>query len=502
MDYGNLYNHGVAVDFISKLIPPATSKRKTRIAFFSVAIEVHFDWALAKKTNLFIASKARDLLPDTQYEFVTAEEPFQDHLALRSFLDDAAHEGLDGIILCHAAYTTGEIASQLGAWLAKHQIPIFSFAMPEPMGAGQNLSANRLCSQNFVLGILNKLNVRYQWLFCPPDDEMFEVELVRFARSCRTLSNIKGRKALIAGAGRVPGFYDCEVNEIAVLKKLELGFDRVNLVDITSRMPGFAQSDINEIKQIILNDPDCKFNNVPDRQIDDSIRLALSLMTVAREGNYLGISFKNWPELFEHFHIAGDGAMALCNDQGILVSDEADSGALITMIIMDQISESSAVPLLSDISYLSGDGTRLGVWHNGSGATKLRKQGTGFEVRKHGILENYDFETAWGMLFEFLLQTGPVTIAKYQSPDIASVLAFEGELVDTDMKFRGTYGEVLTEGHSAAAIVGTILDQGLDHHWVVGRGHFLRDLQLFNYWTGISDIEVFNDGQSAGLGRI
>ncbi|USD61346.1 hypothetical protein J4N45_05105 [Vibrio sp. SCSIO 43140] len=492
---------GVASEFIASLIPSAPENKKTRIAFFSVAIEIHFDWALARDTNQSIANQVKELLPQEQFELICAPEPFQDHLELKKFLDDAAHQGVDGIVLCHAAYTTGEIASQLGTWLSKHKTPIFSFGMPEPMGNGQNLSANRLCSQNFVLGILNHLDVRYQWLFCPPSDEKFATEICRFARVSRAISNIKGRKAVIAGAGRVPGFYDCEVSEIDVLKKLELGFDRVNLVDITSRMANFNQSDIDEVKRLILNDPDCKLNNVPNDQVEDTIRLSLALMVFARENDYIGVSFKNWPELFDHFNIAGDGAMALMNDQGILVSDEADTGALISMILMDQVRESESIPMLSDISYLSQDGTKLGAWHNGSAATRLRKIGSGFECRKHGILENFDSETAWGMLFEFLVEPGPVTVAKYQSPDITKVFAFEGDLVESDMKFRGTYGEIDTHGHSAAQIVGTILDRGLDHHWIVGRGHFLKDLQLLNYWLGISEIEVSNQGEHMGFGR-
>ncbi|MDG3087593.1 hypothetical protein P7F88_16605 [Vibrio hannami] len=495
-------NYGVAADYISTLIPPAKPGKKTRIAYFSVAIEIHFDWELAQKVNREVAQQVKELLPEDQYELICADEPFQDHQKLKAFLDDAAHGGVDGIVLCHVAYTTGEIASQLGTWLAKHKTPIFSYGMPEPMGAGQNLSANRLCSQNFVLGILSGLGVRYQWLFSPQGDEKFASELQRFARVSRAISNIKGRKALIAGASRVPGFYDCEVHELSVLEKFELGFDRVNLIDITSKMGEFAQEDIEKIKGLILDDPDCTFNNVPLPQVEDTIRLSLALMKVARDGDYIGVSFKNWPELFDHFNVAGDGAMALMNDQGIVVSDEADTGALITMVIFNELRDSASIPMLSDVSYMSADGSRLGVWHNGSAATRLRKEGAGFESRKHGILENYDTETAWGMLFEFLVQPGPVTVAKYQAPYIDKVLAFEGELVESDMKFRGTYGEIIPAGeYTAEQIVGTILDKGLDHHWIVGRGHFLRDVELFNYWLGIEDIEVCNAGSQMGVGR-
>lgn len=491
---------GIATDFIASLIPSEKPRKKTRIAFVSVAIEIHFNWDLARETTSRVAESIRQILPEDQYDFVAAPEPFQEHHALRKFLDDTAHCGLDGIVLCHSAYTTGEVASQLGTWLSKHQTPIFSLAMPEPMGNGLNLQANRLCSQNFVLGILNSLDVKYQWLFCEPEEKRVQEEVQRFARVSRTLSQIKGRKALIAGASRVPGFYDCEVNELDIMKKLELGFDRVNLIDITSRMTEFKEEDVQEVKRLVLGHQDCKFNNVPDKQTEDTIRLALALMVVVREGDYLGVSFKNWPELFEHFNVAGDGAMALMNDQGIIVSDEADTGAMITMLLFKELRDGQSHPMLSDISYLSSDGERLGVWHNGSAATALRKQYAGFECRKHGILENYNEDTAWGMLFEFLVEPGPVTIAKYQAPSIDTVLAFEGNIVESDMKFRGTYGEVIPSGVTAAQVVGTILDKGLDHHWIVGRGHFAQDLKVLNYWIGVEEIPVSNAGLSSGYG--
>ncbi|GAL24741.1 hypothetical protein JCM19239_7341 [Vibrio variabilis] len=62
---------------------------------------------------------------------------------------------------------------------------------------------------------------------------------------------------------------------------------------------------------------------------------------------------------------------------------------------------------------------------------------------KARILENFDSETAWGMLFEFLVEPGPVTVAKYQSPDITKVFAFEGELVESDMKFRALTAKLI-----------------------------------------------------------
>ncbi len=488
---------GIASEIIAKYIPAEAKAKKSKILFISVAIQMHFDWEQACTMNKKIGSLVQDSLDQDKFEIVTADEPFQDHIKLEKFLNKHSSEGLDGIILYHSAYTTGEVASTLGSWLQNRNIPLFSYAMPEPTGA--NLTANRLCSQNFVLGILNNLDVKYQWLFCQETDPRFNEHLLRFANVVNAISKLQGRKALIAGAGRVPGFYDCEVNELEVLKRFKIGFDRVNLVDITSKMGTFSQESILEIKSAILNHKDFGYNNVPDKQFDDSLRLALALMTFAREGNYIGISFKNWPELFDHFQIAGDGAMALVNDQNIPISDEADTGALISMLVLQQL-KNDCIPSLADLSYLDDEKNIFALWHNGSASTRLLKQGSKFEARRHGILENFDLETAWGVCFEFLLQPGEITVLRYISPNSDKAMLFEGKIVESDMKFRGTYGEVIPDEYTASQILGTVMDKGLDHHWLVGRGHFKKDIQAFNYFLDIAEVEISNTGTNSGFG--
>ncbi len=492
-----IYEKGIAADLIKTMIPKAPSKEKTKIALISVGISIHMDWKQACDAHKLMLEKTNAMLEPEKYELIYPQEPFEDHNLLKKFLDDAAYQGIDGIILYHAAYTTGEVASTLGLWLLEHKLPIFSYAMPEQTGA--NLQANRLCCQNFILSILGGLGVKYHWLFCPPNDVRFEEHMQRFCRISRAIGRIKGKKALIAGASRVPGFYDCEINELAVLKRFGLGFDRVNLLEITSYMDDFSADQIEEIKNAIFNHKDYAFNNVPNDQTERTIRLALAMMHYVRKGDYFGTSFKNWPELFDHFQVSGDGVMSLMNDQDMTVSDEGDTGGLISMIVLRELRDSLSVPMLADISFYDEVANKLGIWHNSSAATCLKKKGSPFECRRHGVLENYDFETAWGMLFEFLIEPGPVTVLRYKSPDMASSLAFEGDVVASDMKFRGVYGELIPRQYTASQIIHSIMSKGLDHHWLVGRGHFLADIHLFNYWLDIKNTIPTQD-QPFGIG--
>ena len=70
------------------------------------------------------------------------------------------------------------------------------------------------------------------------------------------------------------------------------------------------------------------------------------------------------------------------------------------------------------------------------------------------------------------------------------------------MAFRGSYAEVEPVGPaSAAQIMGTILDKGLDHHWVTGRGHFAADLRQLNHLLGVQEEPVTNPGDCHGLSQ-
>ena len=120
------------------------------------------------------------------------------------------------------------------------------------------------------------------------------------------------------------------------------------------------------------------------------------------------------------------------------VADESDMGALVTMVVFNQLSLEECVPTLVDMSLLDNKNNKIGYWHCGGASTKLMKEGAGFEVRNHSILENYSEESSTGPLIEFLHNPGEVTIAKYMYPHADEVLTFEAEIVESEMAFRIT----------------------------------------------------------------
>ncbi|BDD02296.1 hypothetical protein [Persicobacter psychrovividus] len=481
-------NQGVVTHLFEKLITPAAPKFKAKIALVGIGFELHFDWDSILENYAIAKNRLAETFPSDSFELFCADEPVQTKEDMLSWLNAMKKEAVDGIIIYQASYMAGDLAATTARFFQQNQIPLLSWTHDEATGG--RLSNNRLCGQNFVLNILSNSNVKYSWIYEAPTSAHLSERLMPFANAVYAKASMNQRVIGMVGGFRVPGFYDCEMNELALLEKYGLLVDRVDFETIWKHGEKFNDEDIAEIKQELLDHPACKYNNVPEDQLMKSIRLALSVADYSRVNNYIGIGLKNWPELFDHYGIAGDGAGALIQDVGIPVADESDMGALLTMVVMNQLTLCEGLPTLMDLSLINQNDNRIGFWHCGGASTKLMREETGFEVRMHSILENYPEGETFGMLVEFLHRLGPVTIAKIQHPNAVKIMTWEGEIEASEMAFRGSYMEVLPEVHQATDILSTVMDNGCDHHWIITRGHRLEDIRELNHWLSIEEMDI------------
>ncbi|MGZ0657617.1 L-fucose/L-arabinose isomerase family protein [Coraliomargarita sp. W4R53] len=491
---------GIACDAINQIVAPLTKPPRTKIAIVGVGLKMHFVWAEASRLYQAACNRVSEQLDPESFEILFPEEAFESPEDLLSALDELKNKGVEGIILFHGSYTAGEIGSQMGRWLRDHRMPVFSWAYPEVKGG--RLTANSLCCQNFILNTFTRLGVRYAWMFKEIESPDVSGPIGRFARSVRAVHRFRNGKGMIVGTGRVPGFYDAECDELDVMDRFGFRFDRVGLEYAFDRGDKIAKKDVQHVLDALVNSEKCGFNNVPEDQAHKTIRLALGTMQMASEGGYIGCALKCWPELFDLYKCAADGALTLINDWGLPAADESDMNGLISMCSMHLLNDGESIPTLMDISLLDPKRNVLGFWHCGGSATRLLRTGTKYETRRHSILENADESTAWGLLVESLLEVGPVTITRYLSPNSGRALLFEGNVVDSPMAFRGAYADVEPIGsYSAEQIMGSILDQGMDHHWVMGRGHFAEDLKMLNHWLDVKIQKINNNGGSFGLSQ-
>ncbi len=480
--------NGVVSHLFEKVIEPAKPSYVAKIALVGIGLEEHFDWQSILENYGKAKYALKNVLPTDKFELITSDQPLQTKEEIYDWLQSMHAENIDGLIIYQASFIAGDLAATIARWLNQNVIPVLSWSHDEVTGG--RLSNNRLCGQNFLLNVFNSCDVKYSWIFESPEDEDFNQNILRFAKSVYVKASINQKAIGMIGGFRVPGFYDCELNELSLLNTFGIKVDRIDFETIWKHGEKFSVNIIEEIKEELLNHELCKFNNVSEEQLVKSIRLSLAIADYARVNDYLGIGLKNWPELFDHYGIAGDGAGSLVQDLGIPVADESDMGSLLTMVIMNQISFGEGIPTLVDLSLIEKNKNRVGFWHCGGAPTKLINEKTGYEVRNHSILENYSIESSCGMLLEFLQKQGPITVAKYQYPDAGRVLVWEGDIKESEMAFRGSYAEVEPKENSVGEILNAVLNNGLDHHWILGRGYLQQDLDELNHWLGIENIKI------------
>jgi L-fucose isomerase-like protein len=241
---------------------------------------------------------------------------------------------------------------------------------------------------------------------------------------------------------------------------------------------------------------------VPDAQVLQTYRFGLAILDLAAAQGYSGATVKSWPDLFTCYGCAIDGAVSMMNDLGFCVAEEGEMNGLLSSLALHHLSAGTAVPTLMDLSLWRVEQDRLGIWHCGASPTRLMKPGTHFAATRHSILENGDPSTAVGLMLEFLLANGPVTVMRYLAPDAGRFFAFEGDFVDTELAYRGSYGLMAPRpGQTIGQIMGTIFDAGLDHHWSIGYGHWLAELRLLNHFTGIAEVPLRSSTAPFGLSR-
>jgi L-fucose isomerase-like protein len=274
----------------------------------------------------------------------------------------------------------------------------------------------------------------------------------------------------------------------------------VDLEAVFQHARTFPDSSVKRLADSLVLSPLCAHRDVPDVQMFQTLRLGLAIMDLAVKHDYIGTAIKSWPELFDVYGCAADGAVSMLNDAGLCTAEEGEMHGLISSLALYLLSDGRAVPTMMDISSVDSIANRIGIWHCGASPTRLLKPGTKLEARKHSILENADEKTAVGLMVEFLLATGAATVVRYHSPAAARCLAFEGEMMDCSLAFRGAYGEMVPKPPATAGdVISAFMAHGLDHHWSLGYGSWKSGLRMLNHWLGVAEVAVAPTRELSGL---
>ena len=181
----------------------------------------------------------------------------------------------------------------------------------------------------------------------------------------------------------------------------------------------------------------------------------VTLDELTREQRLSGLAVRCWPEFFTDLGCSACGAMSLLSDELTPSSCEADVNGTITQLILQWISGQPAFG--SDLVALDSEADEATLWHCGLAPLSMCDPDVQPQATIHSNREK-------PLLLQFPLKPGRVTIARLsEATGEFRLVIGGGEMLQAPPAFTGTSGTIRFDS-GAAAVMNTVLREGLEHH--------------------------------------
>lgn len=330
--------------------------------------------------------------------------------------------------------------------------PLLLWAVPEEHTGGR-LRLNSLCGINLAGHALKRAGRRYEYVYAPPDDLAALDKIHSLAKARRVQRRLQG--ARIGRIGEHPnGFDTCRVDSAALLQRfgLELVPVELNTVFAGARaIPAEMAADVADHLRGRVNGLD----QLDTQATNGTLSAYVALHGLTEAQGLSGLAVRCWPEFFTDLGCAACGALSMLSDALKPCSCEADVNGTITQLILQWLSGEPAFG--SDIVSVDSERDGLVLWHCGLAPLSMADP----EARPETTIHS---NRKLPLLMQFPLKPGRVTLARLSEATGAYRLVIgSGEMQRAPRSFSGTTGVVRFE-RPAAAVLDTILTEGLEHH--------------------------------------
>ncbi len=376
---------------------------------------------------------------------------------------------IDLLLLLQVTFTDAGMTVDLAA---RSQAPVALWGIPEPRLGGR-LRLNALCGINLAAHALGKRNIFYRWLFAAPDAGELDEKLRKLAdeKVPPSAAEQTPQPSPHAGADHVMAWL--KTARISVIGHHPAGFD-------TCEFDGRSLADLTGVT-VTANPIDDAFrraeacpaerpaahrhtaagylnglDDVDQTELERSFRLLCALEDIATEQTADAIAVRCWPETFTEYGCAACGPMAMMNQKGVPSACEADVHGALSSAILGRIAQ--APSWMADLVDVDESDDTAVLWHCGLAPISMCDPKSDARATVHTNRRK-------PLLHEFPLRPGRITIARLSTARNANLLISAGaEVLHAPKSFTGTSG-VIRFDRPAGDVLGTIMDQALEHHY-------------------------------------
>jgi len=381
---------------------------------------------------------------------------------------------IDALIILEGAFTWDNIPARIVQDLG--DIPVIMWAFPEPPMKGGKLLTNSLCGAIMNCAALKKLGRKYRLIYGNPEEKKTITILDQYLRAIAAVKRLSHSKYCLIGY-RTPGFYNSTFDEMLVRKTFGIETVHLSLLDLMDYALQIkdktVQKDVNMVKG------KWKIGEATEKDLYNSAKFHKFLVDFSRSNKIDCYGIKCWPELPKR-------GLNICfvigwlTDEGIISGCEADFDGTMTMLLQYYLTDE--IPWLADLIHMDEKKNVCIFWHCGAAPPSLASDKSGVAIQKQ--YRGLDR----GASIEFPLQAGRVTIARLgPSEGRYRMFITTGEAIQTEMILRGNPSIVKMDS-SVEDMLGTISQNGIEHHYAIIYGDHKNDLVEVCQWLNIKII--------------
>lgn len=423
------------------------------------------------------------------YKIATASSIPMNAVEARTALAEVKAAGADFILLLHGGFTMGDVIREI----AQDSLPLGVWATPEPTLTG-DVQLNNFVSLNMSMsiakGVRDMARNPVQWYLGAPDDAALIARLDQTLRALTARKSLRGARIGVVG-GLAPTFYNMEVSTDTLMRSLGVWVEHVDMHKMTALMAAQKPADVTaELAEMAAA---AQIDGVADAQMDLTVRAVLALRAIAAEGHYDALAVSDWPALQDDPGMHPGAAFSWLEEKDKLpVASEGDVLGAVTQLAVRALT--GRLGCLLDMTSPDLARDQILMWHGGGGPLYIAKDKVAW-INHPMIGRGTDAGPVFGAIADFEFAHGPVTVVRVARHGTAQFVV-HGQVSEGPAAgftgCRGWVGTFESDGGActAADIVTTVMEQGLEHHFVLIPGHVAGVFAEFAGWCGMKEIAV------------
>lgn len=370
-------------------------------------------------------------------------------------------KNVDCIIAHSITFSLGAIIPMVAR---KLNVPIIFWSESEPEMKGGRLEANSFCAANMNAHTLWKMNRKYSFVYGDNETVLDQLKSQVVVYQCvKDLENTR----IGSVGGRVPGFYTSNFSELAMHETFGVQTEKITLLEIVENARKMLKtaSSITDIENCGVSTEDVeKLNALYAAFIQAADKYCLDAFAV-----------RCWPEFGDIYGIGVCALLGLLTENGTIAGCEGDVLGTLAMIIGENLSGNKTF-FCDLIRFDEKENTGV-VWHCGAAAPSLCKKGCKPKLCHHSIMDGGGVK---GVTCEFPLKSGPVTLMRLSEERDGGYRLFvaTGEAVETEQLLKGNPLSIKFD-QDMKEMIGSIIEDGIEHHYVMVYGDITDELKLF-----------------------